>query len=256
MKAVNIRWMLVIVLWGIAMSGVEAATQVGGMTIEQAFPDPRVVHLVEAASSGDANQVKAKIKAGADVNYVGTKGMTPLVWLYFQNRQRGIEFLLDDGADPNYREPVRGVSILSMAAHDNETELLELLLKHKGNPDLVGPDGRSLLQLAVFARNRKSIDLLLQYGANVNLVDSRNETAANTAVGFGQFDVAAQFLERGLVHNLQDLAKDVEISTVPQYSDAQRWKEKVIEMLKARGVKFPAFVRPERDKGQAHNRKQ
>ena len=27
-----------------------------------------------------------------------------------------------------------------------------------------------------------------------------------------------------------------------QKADAQRWKDKVIEMLKARGAKFPAFV--------------
>jgi len=57
-----------------------------------------------------------------------------------------------------------------------------------------------------------------------------------------EFELVAYLLEQGLTYNLQDLAKDVEIRRVPANSDAQRSKDKVIEMLKARGVRFPAFV--------------
>ncbi|PMZ73743.1 hypothetical protein [Pseudomonas sp. FW305-70] len=40
-----------------------------------------------------------------------------------------------------------------------------------------------------------------------------------------------------------DLAKRVKIVQVPPDSEAQRWKNTVIDMLKARGAKFPAFIK-------------
>jgi len=222
-----------------------AQTIVGGMTVHQAFPDGRVANLVEATVRGDYSEADKQLKVGADVNYVGTDGLSPLLWVVyeaFQTRNyRGTEYLLKAGANPNYREAKRKASAMYYAAGGNSPELLELLLKYNGDPNLVGLGG-PLMHVAVMQSQRKiNLELLLKYGADINSVDG-GETAASTAAGLGRFDLVAWFLESGLSYDLQGLARDVEIVHVRPTSDAQRWKDKVIAMLKQRGVKFPAFV--------------
>src|SRR5258708_38364960 len=56
-----------------------------GMTVHDAFRDPLVAEMVEAASNGQLSVLDAKIRAGANVNYIGTEGITPLMWVIPMN---------------------------------------------------------------------------------------------------------------------------------------------------------------------------
>ena len=233
----------------VAVAGACGPVRYGGMSVQEAFPDERVVRMVEAASRGDLGAVDAEIKAGADVNYVGTDGISPLLWVMVEARRRGdltgLEHLLKAGADPNYRDEERKASAMALAAGGDRPRILELLLKHKGDPNLIGPGGEPLLHIAAGEFRRANIDLLLRYGGDINIhTKIGNTTAAHVAARLGRFDLAAYLLEKGLSYNLQGLARAVEARHVPPDSEAQRWKNKVIEMLKERGVKFPAFVPP------------
>lgn len=229
-----------------ATSETSADTRYGGMTVREAFPDSRVARMVEAASGGDLAAVDEQIRAGADVNYVGTDGLSPLLWVLVESRRRqdlsGAEHLLKVGANPNYRDEKRKASAMALAAGGDSPTILELLLKYKGDPNLMGPRNEPLLHIAVGQFRKENIDLLLKYGADINIHQSDGDTAASKAAALGRFDLVAHFLDKGLSYNLQELAKDVEIRRVPAKSEAQRWKDKVIEMLKARGVTLPAFV--------------
>src|SRR5258708_4113430 len=129
------------------------------------------------------------------------------------------------------------------AGGEHTNKLLALLLKYKGDPDMLGPRDAPLLFTAVQQQRDDNIKLLVGSGADVNWTDRHKDTAANQAIDYARFDLIVYFLDHGLNSNLQDLASEVESCIVPANSDAQREKEKVIEMLKARGVKFPAFVR-------------
>lgn len=220
-----------------------AETRVGGMSARDAFGDPRVVRLVEAGDRGNLWAMDAAIRDGANVNAVGTDGISPLMWLLTNRRLKAAERLLDAGADPNYKEPKDNFSAMAVAAGGAYPEMLELLLKHGGDPNARGfRIDDPLLIIAVMQFRDANIDLLLKYGADVNAhSEITKDTAANVAVGLGRFDLAAKFLEHGLSYELTELAKDVEIRSVPPKSDAQRWKDKVIEMLKERGIQFPVF---------------
>jgi hypothetical protein len=79
--------------------------------------------------------------------------------------------------------------------------------------------------------------VLLKNGADIN-AHNGPESAAQVAAAVGRFDLAAFLLEQGLT---QYLSGAVELRKVPADSEARRWKEMVIAMLKARGVKVPAF---------------
>jgi ankyrin repeat protein len=216
------------------------------MTVRDAFPDERVARLVSAAARGDLDGMDAQIRAGADVNYVGTDGISPLLWVVVEGRRRadlsGAEHLLKSGANPNYRDEKRKASAMALAAGGDSPQILELLLKYKGDPNLIGPENDPLLFVAVGESRRRNIDLLLQHGADINIHRNNGDTAAVFAASLGDFDLVAHFLEQGLNYDLQRLARTVEIIRVPPNSEAQRWKDKVIAMLKERGAKFPAFV--------------
>ena len=64
-----------------------------------------------------------------------------------------------------------------------------------------------------------------------------NENVAATAVALGDFELAAYLLQRGLALTWRSAGRARQ--TVPPDSEVQRWKDKVISMLRARGIKYP-----------------
>ncbi|MBO3273848.1 ankyrin repeat domain-containing protein [Pseudomonas schmalbachii] len=231
--------LLILMLTLSIMNSCAASREVGGMTSRDAFDDPRVVQMVEAASNGDFKEVDAQIKAGANVNAVGKEGITPLIWQVYLRNVRATEKLLQEGANPNYRDEKHHASALYLAVDAGRVDLLDILLRYKGDPNLLGPQGDSLLHKAVMSFCRDCVELLVERGADVNIARADGDTPANVAVGMAEFDLIVYFLEHGLHDNLQDLAFDLQSRVVPPDSEAQRLKDKVIEMLKARGVQYP-----------------
>ena len=222
-------------------------TRVGNMTAHEAFSDERVARMVGAAVSGDRNEVDQQLKAGADVNAIGKDGISPLLFVLINRQLKGAELLLKAGANPNYKAALRNGSAMALAAGGDWPEALELLLKHGGDPNLRGLENNEpLLFIAVMQFREQNIRILLDHGADVNIhrgskFSNADDTAANVAARLGRFDLVHYFLERGQNYSLQRLAASVEIRNVPPTSEQQRWKDKVIEMLEARGACFPAF---------------
>lgn len=233
-------WLAFFVLLGVLPMTGCFETKIGDMTIEQVFPDQRVLALVKATVRGNYAEADRQIQAGADVNYVGTEGISPLLWVLYEgtlkNDYRGLEYLLKAGADPNYREAGEGLSAMYLAAGGNSVKLLELLLKHGGNPNLLGAFDKPLLHVAVFENRKENIKLLLDYGADVNILRDRR-TAADSAVALGRYDLVLLFLERGLTYDLQGLARGVQMRLVGT-KEGKLQRDKVIEMLKERGVEY------------------
>lgn len=213
-----------------------------GMTVEQAFTDKRTAAMVDAVSHGRFKEADKQLAAGADVNAVGKDGLSPLLWvMHTADDDMGkMEYLLKAGANPNYRAEGHGISAMSWVAEREDTKPLLLLLRYKGNPNLLGPKGKTLLYMAASWFLKDTIDVLLKHGADINAHDSQGYTAGNVvAWGGGHFELVEYLLKRGLSYNLQGLAKSVDGSIEAIGDEAQ--KAKVIEMLKARGAKFPAF---------------
>jgi ankyrin repeat protein len=211
--------------------------KIGGKSAGEVFADPKVVELVKAACASDVDRTEKLAKQGADVNYVGLLGATPLLWVMTSRSHAGVEKLLELGANPNYRTPA-GLSATWFAAGGDDPKLLELMLRYRGDPNIEsGPN--TALEIAVEQGREANIKLLLDHGAVINHSDQVNRTAATDAAAFGRFDFVAYMLERGYTHDLVYLAHAVENSLIPADSESDHLKQRVLKMLEERGVKFP-----------------
>lgn len=208
---------------------------------DDTFPDKRVVAFVKAAEAGDS------LPTGVDVNYSGEKGVTPLIWVMASGNRDAVKKLLELGADPNKKIDNLN-SATWLAAGRDDVEMLELMLLHKGNPNILGSDGASALVIAVRQRLPKNIDLLVKFGADLNCSTPGRDTAATWAASLAQFDLLDHLLELGYSNDLRHLAAMVQANHLPKDSPQQRWKDKVIQTLRQRGVEYP--VRPSKTDAQ------
>lgn len=218
----------------------EALSRLGGQTIGQTFKDDKVAALTRAAVNGDGKKVAALAAQGVDVNTVAENGATPLVWTLNARNHKGVEALLKTGADPNLLSEKTGLSPMNFVPMGDDVELLRLLLKYGGDPNHPGKDKirERPLSLAAAEGRIDNVKLLLTAGADINAHDQFGDSAANHSVSSGEFEITAFLLEHGYNYNLPDLAQGVKIRQVPPNSDAQRWKDKVLQMLKERSVEI------------------
>jgi len=206
----------------------------GGRSANKVFADLQVANLVRAGSRGETDEMERLVKAGANVNYRGELGVTPIVWLAASRNMEGVAKLLELGADPNQKTE-RGDSAAYLLAGGDNLPMLELVLKNGGDPNIDNPP-YTALQFAISQFREENMKLLIQYGADINKADQVDRTAAQLAAALGRFNYVAYLLDVGYSYKLERLLKVVNIRIVPEDSDQYQWKLKVIEMIEERGV--------------------
>jgi uncharacterized protein len=238
-----------ILLCVMALGGCRDATgPTGKWRAHDFFKDPKVVALCLAAGKGDVETVDRLVTDRVDVNARGKDGMTPLLWAMWAKSKRGFLCLLEHGADPNIQLD-DGDSVTSYAAAAaNDSEWLEVILKHGANPNLVNSKrgvfpGQTPLWDAIRSRKMKHLNVLIQAGVDVNHRDQGGETAMIYAAGLNWFDSVFRLLEAGADFRLKndngtDLAYRLIDTRVDPNSDLGRWREKAVKFLEAKGVDF------------------
>ena len=112
-----------------------------------ANPEIETITILDlAASLADSRYLKAAVRHGADVNYIGGSSMSPLNTAVAFDRLDNFNFLLKAGADPNQ---VEGGLPLVFAAHLNAYDYVILLLKAGADPAKTLDGRRSALALAI-----------------------------------------------------------------------------------------------------------
>lgn len=152
--------------------------------------DGQALALAIAAEHGEADTVRRLMRdEHVDPNTIFAKGEAgqgmPLVaWPVHAGNARGLEAMLDNGADPNARRPERvdkryadGTeshkyrydNALVYAAQADDPVYLRLLLDHGGDPDTVNTNDEPLTFVAFLHQNRwQNVKLLIERGARVN----------------------------------------------------------------------------------------
>jgi ankyrin repeat protein len=210
--------------------------KIGGLTVEQAFPDPKAAALARAGCEGDIPRIKQLVAEGVSVEAKGKDDIHPLLWAMECHNHGGVRTLLELGADPNY---VYGghASAIWIAAGEPDVEMLKLLIKHGGDVNRRYEDDNPLIRALVIGTEQgdwKNYYLLLDAGADINQPGQLDNTVAEYAVTLGQMNKISELLERGYSYHLDWLMGLVQNVVVDDAHEADRLR--VIEMLEARGA--------------------
>lgn len=207
----------------------------GGLTIAETFQNQKVADLVQAAVWGDADTVARLAGAGADVNAQAPNGATPLFWAVNAKSLRGIEALLQAGADPNLVTPKVGEPVMTVVAGSTRTDILRLLLKYGADPNHIG-DGRLIdrrpLVFAALHGQIENMKVLIDARADVNAHDQYRESAASATLGLGKFDALSLLLERGYEYDLPGLLRRLQIRRFSK--NVRDQQNRLIEIVQAR----------------------
>ncbi|MBM9549212.1 ankyrin repeat domain-containing protein [Leptospira sp. 201903074] len=257
-------------LTGISCSSLEL--RCSGCTLSEAYVDANALELVNAAVKGNSKKVEELVRKGANPNHLENGKVPMLLWTLCAENQEGFEALLKAGADPNLDGTGHGIgdgqsfgsgmfgfrwrgyrfvttskikegwSATVMAAALRKPEFLHLALKNGGDLNAKKGDGGDSRPLLIASRyaNLENIKILLEAGANINIHDEKYAvtSAPELAIaGYSRFDIAIWFLEQGYNHDLQGLGRLAEASNV--HDGLQPDKDKLMDMLTKRGVRFP-----------------
>lgn len=213
--------------------------------LDAVFSDACLVAIGQAAERGDVARIRAILAASAadaggpvDINAASPSGANLLMYEIAARNEAAQRALLEAGADPNYVTS-RGDSPMLAAGLTEDTRELRLLLDNGGDPNLRDKRGEPLLIKVIYSGRWGSVDLLLSAGADINGADPSGQTPVFLLANIGQFEQVFRFLERGADPEPADatgrtLRGVVAKARVPAESPQAAWHAKAAERL---GVK-------------------
>ena len=139
--------------------------------------------LKTAIEKGDCEQLEMLIKKGADVNE-SDDWTTPLMTAVQKNDEKSVRLLLHAGADVNTRDQ-EGKTALMFAVENSGANSFALFEANGG--ELV----------KTVEENMNCLHTLIEAGADVNIADSRQNTALMYAVKWGSLDSVEILLTTG-----------------------------------------------------------
>lgn len=132
-----------------------------------------------AAASGSSELLQLYLKAGANVLSRNNEGRTALM----NSKSDLAEILIKAGADVNAAD-MEGLTALMIAAGEDDSEMVGLLLRYNGAVTPHDKDGNTALHHAVMAElweNNRVVELLLKAGADLSLTNSAGRNALDLA---------------------------------------------------------------------------
>ena len=223
-----------------------------GLTVKEAFQDTAVRGLADAAASGNIKEIDRLVENGVNINGAGTNGITPLWWAITTGNFEAFAHLLNKGANPNVQTGGGHRNVMDLAAIEKITNYLAAAINAGGDVNLVYQpdktvryrtpfDGQTPLFSAMLPGNKHNIDLLISKGADLNFQDPDGMTPMMIAAGGNGFDIVYELLIKGADPTLKDktgntILWNIKHNSLSQESDGYKWRQKVIDLLKKKGV--------------------
>lgn len=155
--------------------------------------------LWHAAFDGDFDGAKAAVDAGADVNYRGFGGFTPLLAAAKNGHLEVVKYLVEHGADIDKSDNNRRKTPLLAAAFEGHFEIVKYLVDKGANVNVQAINGWTPLHDAAWVANFEIVKYLVDHGADLHLRNEHNETALQTALrGKQNQDVIRQRQHRNI----------------------------------------------------------
>ncbi len=160
-----------------------------------------VSEMISAAEKGDLDWLKRLVQAGEDVN-LGNDRSTPLIEAACYGHIDCTHYLIQHGAQVELKGP-QGVTAMYYAAANGYHNIVELLLKHKADPNTTGKD-RTPLILAASKGHVETVRVLLNHGADLEYRGLEGETALHRAAENGHHSTVEVLLKYKADPNLRD----------------------------------------------------
>ncbi len=173
----------------------------GGMMISISYQNT----LVRAVDSQDADEVRALIVSGENVNGKDENydNITPLFIAVENGNIEIVQMLLDYGAKINIRDKTRQTPIMRLDS-DATPALVNLLTRQGAKVNQVDSEGNSALILAARDVNTDVLRALIGAGANVNAANKTGETPLMNAAAAGDVESVRLLLQSGANVNARD----------------------------------------------------
>ncbi len=170
MKAKRTHLMIALLAGSFAMSSASVA-------MAQSQPDSEA--LLEAIEEQRGNEVLDLVaKRGRGiVNVRGYSGATPLTAAMRNRAPPFVNYLLQNGADPNLGDK-NGDTALMIAARLSYLEGLNTMIGARATIDATNRQGETALIIAVQARNVQTVKRLLEAGASSSRTDNASGLSA------------------------------------------------------------------------------
>jgi ankyrin repeat protein len=162
-----------------------------------------------------------------------TAGPTPdqVLWkAAFNGNVDAVKTALSQDADVNVRKGVW--TVLMQVAGEGHTEIAQLLLAHKADPNAKGFRGETALTIAVEHGHTEIVKSLLTKGAEVNAKTEHGNTALHYSSEFGHRGVVKILLDAGTDVNQKDQDGETALAIAKRKNHAE-----IVQLLKSAGTK-------------------
>jgi uncharacterized protein len=154
--------------------------------------------IADAVENRDSEALRSLLTQKTDINAIQPDGTTALHWAAHWNDLESVNLLLRAGANPKIANRY-GATPLSQAASAGNAQMIEALLKAGADPKtLTTPDGETVLMTAARAGNADAVKILVDRGADVNARENyKGQTALMWAAAERHPDVVKVLLAHG-----------------------------------------------------------
>ena len=201
--------------------------------------------LIRAAFYGDAPEVAALLKAGADVNAANHMGETALLTSAWGGTGRGdvsiAKALIASGANVNASDVLGVTPLMAVSAFGN-VEFVLLLLDAGADVNAQNFHGRAALHIGVLHGHTAIVRALLTRGAKPNVADSRGVTPLMLAcdclwpdaVCPARAEIVRLLIANGADVNTKDTRGNTSLRWIKGGTEAE--KDDIKELLKNAGA--------------------
>jgi len=163
-----------------------------------------LIALSDAVRTGNIQDVKKHLSAGADVNEKDMYEDTPLYEAVKLGYKEIAELLLANGADVNVKNDDGWVP-LHMATVLGHKQLVELLVTNGADVNAKGDDGSTPMHYAAWYNRKGAAELLIAGGADVNAKDENGWTPLHNATDADLMGISGLLIEQGADVNAKDM---------------------------------------------------
>ena len=136
--------------------------------------------IFDIARKGTLAQLKSAIKKDANIiNKISKEGYSSLTLACYSGNNEVAKYLIDHVDDVNSKSSY-GTPLMAATVKKN-TELVELLLEKKANPNAIDKNGSTALHFSVIFSYDEIIELLILAKADASLKDNRGNSALDYA---------------------------------------------------------------------------